>query len=215
MGRSYNSGMSDPTNDSLERLREQVIEQLSNGYSRDFLSELEFEERLEKATGADSHSDLRSLIVDLPIAGSPNPPAVQGQTPPEPIRETAPFPINNGEVRRESTVIAIFSGSDRKGLWDPPKTLNVVAMFGGSDIDLRDAHFPPGGMTINAVAMFGGVDIIVPEGINVEVSGAGIFGAFDEGKRKKHRRPIPGAPTIKVEGVAIFGGVDVKYKERS
>lgn len=207
--------MSDPTNDSLERLREQVIEQLSTGYSRDLLSETEFEERLETATGADTHSDLRALIVDLPLAGSPNPPAVQGATPPEPVADRSTFPINTGEVRKESTVIAIFSGSDRKGLWDPPKTLNVVAMFGGSDIDLRDAHFPPGGMTINAVAMFGGVDIIVPEGINVEVSGAGIFGAFDEGKRKTRPRPIPGAPTIKIEGVAIFGGVDIKYKERS
>jgi hypothetical protein len=207
--------MSDPTNDSMERLREQVIEQLSTGYSRDLLSQTEFEQRVEQATGASTHSELRSLILDLPLAGSPNPPAVPGETSPvaEPASSRSQFPINTGEVRRESTVIAIFSGSDRKGLWDPPKTLNVVAMFGGSDIDLREAHLPPGGLTINAVAIFGGVDIIVPEGINVDVSGAGIFGAFEEGKRKK-LRPIPGAPTIRVEGVAMFGAVEVKYKER-
>jgi hypothetical protein len=203
--------MTDPTNDSLERLREHVIEQLSTGYSRDFLSEEEFEQRLETATGAQNHSDLRRLIVDLPVAGSPNAPAVSGDGSLA-GRTRELFPINRGEVSAESTVIAIFSGSERKGVWAPPRTLNAVAMFGGTDIDLREAELPPGGLTINAVAMFGAVEIVVPEGMNVEVSGAGIFGAFEE---KKRRSPaVPGAPTVKVEGAAIFGAVEVKYKER-
>ena len=204
--------MSDPTNDSLERLREHVIEQLSTGYSQDFLSEDEFEQRLETATGAQDHAALRSLLVDLPLAGSPNPPATTGDAVPAQEHSRDAFPVNRGEVSNESTMIAIFSGSDRKGVWDPPRTLNSIAIFGGSDIDLREAHFPPDGMTINVVAIFGGVDIIVPEGINVEVSGAGIFGAF-EGK-KRSSRPVPGAPTVKVQGVAFFGGVEVKFKER-
>jgi len=203
--------MSDATNDSLERLREHVIEQLSTGYSRDFLNEEEFEQRLETATGAQSHSELRHLIVDLPAAGSPNAPAVSGDSPAA-RRNQESFPINRGEVAKESTVIAIFSGAERKGVWAPPKTLNAVAMFGGTDIDLREADMPPGGLTIEAVAMFGAVEIVVPEGMNVEVSGAGIFGAFEAKKRK--RAAIPGAPTLKVEGVAVFGAVEVKFKER-
>ena len=207
--------MSDSPRDSLERLREQVIEQLSSGYSRDLLSESEFEDRLTTATNASAHADLRALILDLPLVGSPNAPAVYGDrgdamstVDPE-LQRVA---INRGEVRDESSVIAIFSGTDRKGVWDPPKTLNVVAIFGGSDIDLRDARIPVGGMTINAVAMFGGVDIIVPDGVRVETSGAGIFGAF-EAKERAYDLP-PGAPTIKVEGVAIFGGVEVKQKRK-
>jgi len=170
------------------------------------------EQRLETATGAQSHSDLRHLIVDLPAAGSPNAPAVSDA---QPVagRRREPFPINRGDVSNESTVIAIFSGSDRKGVWAPPRTLNAVAMFGGTEIDLREADMPPGGMTITAIAMFGAVEITVPEGMNVEVSGAGIFGAFEE---KKRRTPaIPGSPTVKVEGVAVFGAVEVKYKERT
>ena len=202
--------MSDVGGNSLERLREQVIEQLSTGYSRDFLSDEEFEQRIETATGAKSHSELRHLVFDLPPAGAPNAPVVTGAS-------FAPgaldrFVVNRGAVPEESTVIAIFSGTDRNGVWDPPKKLNVLAVFGGSDIDLREARFPPGGLTINAFALFGGVDIIVPEGTNVVVSGAGIFGGFEAGKRKA--APIPGAPTVNVEGAAIFGGVDVKFKER-
>lgn len=202
--------MSDRANDSLERLREHVIEQLSNGYSQDFLSEEEFEQRLETATAAESHADLRTLIIDLPVAGSPNAPAVAGETP---AQSRDVVPINRGEVSRESTMIAIFSGTDRKGVWDPPETLNSIAIFGGSEIDLREAHFPPDGLTINCVAIFGGVEIIVPEGVNVVVNGAGIFGAF-EGKHAKSR-PQPGAPTVKIDGVAFFGGVEVKHKGRT
>ena len=211
----YTAGMSDSPSgshgNSLERLREHVIEQLSTSYSRDFLSEEEFEQRLETATAAGNHADLRMLLVDLPPAGAPNAPSVRDETSPD-VRAEKLFPTNRGEVTEENTLIAVFSGADRKGVWDPPKRLNAIAFFGGSDIDLREVRFPPGGMTITAVAVFGGVDIIVPEGINVEISGAGIFGAF-EGK-KRSSPPVPGAPTIKVEGVAFFGGVEVKFKER-
>jgi len=207
----YTAIMSDPSNDSLERLREHVIEQLSTGYSQDFLSEDEFEERLETATGATAHSELRMLLVDLPLAGSPNAPSVRNDDVTA-SRRAELFSTNHGDVANESSVIAIFSGSDRKGIWNPPRTLNAVAIFGGSDIDLRDAHLPPGGMTINVVAMFGGVDIILPEGINVQVNGAGILGAFEE--KRRSTPPVPGAPTIKIDGVAFFGGVDIKFKER-
>lgn len=201
--------MSDTGKDSLERLREHVIEQLSTGYARDFLSESEFEQRLDTATGAETHADLRGLIFDLPPAGSPDAPAVVGD---QPVArgEREQFMINRGQVAEESSLVAIFSGAERKGVWDPPKRLNVVAIFGGGDIDLREAHFPPGGLTITAVAMFGGVEITVPEGTNVEMSGAGILGGFESRKRKKP--PVPGAPTVKVEGVAILGGVDVRFK---
>ncbi len=199
---------SDP---SLERLRDHVIEQLTTGYSRDFLNEQEFEQRIENATAAATHQELRRLILDLPVAGSPNAPAPRGTTDLTGNPQSS-YIVNDQGAARESTVIAIFSGADRKGVWDPPKTLNVVAIFGGSDIDLRDARIPAGGITINVAALFGGVDVIVPEDLNVVVSGAGIFGGFDGKNRKVSDDPR--TPTIKVEGVAIFGGVDIKIKPR-
>ncbi len=62
------------------------------------------------------------------------------------------------------------------------------------------------------MALFGGVDIVVPEDLDVEVSGAGIFGGFD-GKNHKGSSDLK-TPKVKVNGVAIFGGVDVKIKRR-
>jgi hypothetical protein len=198
--------MSDPRYDSIERLREQVIDQLSNGYSNDFLSEHEFEDRVELATNAGTHQELRALILDLPVVSSPNPPVPVGQV------GTAALLVDDSEVENESTVIAIFGGAERKGLWDPPKVLNTIAVFGGADIDLREARIPRSGMKINAVGLFGGVDVIVPPDVDVVVAGVGIFGGF--GGKSRKAETGGDVPTVKVDGVAMFGGVDVKVKQR-
>jgi hypothetical protein len=196
--------MSDSNYESVERLREQVIEQLSTGYSNDFLSEIEFEERVEQATSAKTHQELRSLIVDLPVAGSPNAPVPAGRS------MNLPVNINDGEVDEESSVIAVLSGSERRGVWYPPKVLHAIAFLGGVDIDLRDAKIPASGMKINAIACLGGVDITVPEHANVVINGIGILGGF-EGKTDRAAGPGAG-PTITIDGVAFLGGVEAKTK---
>ena len=207
--------MSNGSDSSVERFREEVIEKLSSSYARDHLNQHEFEQRVEQATAAGTHGELRKLLMDLPPAGTPDPLVPFGESSSQSAnlavgRER--YLINDSDAATESTVIAIFSGAERKGVWDAPKNLNVVAMFGGSDIDLREARIPAGGLAINVAALFGGVDIIVPDDLNVEVSGAGIFGGFGG---KNHRGSSdPRTPTVKITGVAIFGGVEVKIKRR-
>lgn len=203
---------SDP---SVERFREEVIEKLSSSYSRDHLNVEEFEQRVEQATAAGTHEELRKLLMDLPPAGAPDPLVSvddgSGRRA-ELTLDPQQYLINDSDAASESTVIAIFSGAERKGVWVSPRTLNVIAIFGGSEIDLRQARVPAGGMTINVFAFFGGVDIIIPEDLNVQVSGAGIFGGFDG---KNHRGSSdPRTPTVKINGAAIFGGVDIKIKRR-
>ena len=209
--------MSDSSNDStqasVERLRERVIDRLTTGYSEDLLSEGEFEDRLRDANHAETHAELRQLIADLPADSTTDTPATTGSRAArrrdgEALDDLVS--INYGTVEQDQSVVAVFSGADRKGVWSPPRNLNVLTVFGGSDIELHEANLPPEGLTIQAFAFFGGVDITVPEEVNVRIGGAGIFGAFDAKKRR--REPIPGAPTITVNGAAIFGAVEVKYK---
>lgn len=201
--------MSNGPSSSLERFREEVIEKLSASYSRDYLDQIEFEQRVEEATSATSHQELRKLIIDLPLAGSPDAPVPTGSGLPATRGE---YIVPDSQASSESSVISIFSGSERKGVWSPPRTLNSICVFGGTDIDLREAKIPAGGITIHAVVMFGGVDVIVPDDLNVEVRGAGIFGAFDG---KNHvASDNPATPTVKIDGIALFGGVDIKIKPR-
>ncbi len=80
---------------------------------------------------------------------------------------------------------------------------SVTTWFGGGTVDLRGATLDPAGATLHANALFGGGSLIVPEDWRVETRLIGIGGAGDsrpDGNRAE------GAPTLRLEGTAIFGG---------
>lgn len=80
------------------------------------------------------------------------------------------------------------------------------AIFGGVDIDLRDSIIDED-IVIDATAIFGGIDIFVPNNVRVKVSNVPIFGMTSN----KTMEPTDiNAPTIFVNSVCVFGGVDIK-----
>lgn len=79
----------------------------------------------------------------------------------------------------------------------------VTTWFGGGQLDLRDATLDPEGATLRMNALFGGGNLVVPETWNVETHLVGIGGVGDG--RPKVERPAD-APTLRLEGTAIFGG---------
>lgn len=80
---------------------------------------------------------------------------------------------------------------------------SVTTWFAGGSVDLRDATLDPEGATIHLNALFGGGNLVVPETWNVETKVVGIGGIGDA--RAKVERPTD-APTLRLEGTAIFGG---------
>ena len=87
------------------------------------------------------------------------------------------------------------SGSFRGG--------KVTAMFGGGELDLRDATLDPAGATIRVSTLFGGGSLVVPEGWNIETKLTGLGGVGD--MRPKVERGAD-APTLRIEGTNWFGG---------
>ena len=79
----------------------------------------------------------------------------------------------------------------------------VETWFGGGTLDLRQATLDPMGATIEVNALFGGGNLVVPEDWNVETSISGVGGVGD-GRPKRHRSAD--APTLRVEGITLFGG---------
>jgi hypothetical protein len=79
----------------------------------------------------------------------------------------------------------------------------VTTWFGGGVLDLRDATLDPGGATLRTSTLFGGGNLVVPETWNVETKVVGLGGVGDG--RPKVERPAD-APTLRLEGTAIFGG---------
>lgn len=105
------------------------------------------------------------------------------------------------------SVVSIFGGAVRKGAWEPPERLSVVALFGGVKLDFSQADMLEGVSRVDVFAAFGGVEIRVPPDIHVETRGLGIFGGFGH---YAQRAPEDDAPLLRIHGLALFGGVEVK-----
>jgi hypothetical protein len=103
-------------------------------------------------------------------------------------------------------MIAIFGGANRSGKWRVRKNIQALALFGGMDLDLRDAIFEAPVVEISGFWCFGGLDIKVPAGIEVQDQTAGIFGGTDV---RDIGDPVPGSPTLVIKGLALFGGISI------
>jgi hypothetical protein len=57
----------------------------------------------------------------------------------------------------------------------------------------------------------GGQTILLPPEVNVEIDGHGVMGGFDQHVAGEG---TPGAPTVKIHGFALWGGVGIKRKNR-
>jgi hypothetical protein len=184
--------------------RERVADQLREAAGHGRLTMDELEERLEQTYAAKTYAELTPLTRDLPAAGTsvplPAPAAGSG------LARVGGTPTG----RRWS--IAIMSGSTRRGRWVVPRGYNAFAFWGGVVIDLRDATFAERETVIRAHAVMGGVDIIAPEDVDVHVEGFGLMGGYDDATSSQLDPPPPGAPVVRVTGIAFWGGVTVRRK---
>ena len=180
--------------------RDQVATLLSAAYAEGRLSREEHDERIDQLMAAKTFDDLLPITRDLVIVGPPAPVA----TP----QSSSRFAIDTtGQNPESDKMIAIFGGVTRKGRWRVRKNTHALALFGGMDLDLRDAIFEAPVVEISGFWCFGGLDIKVPEGIEIQDQTAGIFGGTDV---RDVGDPSPGAPTLVIKGVSLFGGVSIK-----
>jgi hypothetical protein len=180
--------------------RDQVATLLSTAYAEGRLSREEHDERIDQLMAAKTFDDLLPITRDLVIVGPPAPVA----TP----QSSSRFAIDTtGQNPESDKMIAIFGGVTRKGRWRVRKNTHALALFGGMDLDLRDAIFEAPVVEISGFWCFGGLDIKVPEGIEIQDQTAGIFGGTDV---RDVGDPSPGAPTLVIKGVSLFGGVSIK-----
>jgi hypothetical protein len=177
--------------------RERAASVLNEALAEGRLTEQEHSERLDSIYAAKTHAELVPLLEDLPA----------------PSGTESLAPTKTTPVARGGRIIAIFGGASRKGAWRVPVTSTVVTVFGGADIDLRDAILPGREITIRAVSVFGGMSITVPPDMRVIDSGVAIFGGRDiSGNSAESERPD--SPVLRLEGACVFGGISVKHKNR-
>jgi predicted membrane protein len=103
----------------------------------------------------------------------------------------------------EVDLVASFGPLDYRSTAGAFRGGRVETWFGGGVVDLRHATLDPMGATIEVNALFGGGNLVVPDDWNVETKVAGI-GGIGDGRPQRERSPE--APTLRVEGIALFGG---------
>ncbi len=154
----------------------------------------ELEERSGRALAAKTRGELAVLTSDLPAEGaqaSPASPAAQEARPKRPVR----------------WMVAIMSGSHRRGRFRAVGTINAIAIMGGHEIDLREAEIEGGELTLNLIAVMGGADVYVPDSVDLEVGGFSLMGGHEEVGREL--RPRPGAPVVRIQVYNLMGGATI------
>ena len=163
--------------------RDQAVVTLREAHVEGRLTLAEFSERAGLAYAARGRAELEQVTADLPAAAPPS------------------------RKRPRRLTFAIFAGPTLRGRWRAARRMLVVTIFGGADLDLRNARLDGGGLTIFSLSLFGGTDFYVPQGIEVDLIGLGLFGHNDENGTEGEIHP--GSPLVRIITVSLFAGTDV------
>jgi hypothetical protein len=153
----------------------------------------DYEDRLTRAYAATTYQELDELREDL--LGSPVNPRRGGKVNPAP----------------STLLLALMSGFERRGRWNVPKKLTTFTLWGSGVLDLRYADFTAPEVEIHAYSVMGLQTILLPPEVNVEIRGRGVMGGFEHDVLGPG---TPGAPTVKIGGFSLWGGVGIKRKAR-
>ena len=164
--------------------REEAVATLREHTATGRLTLEEFAERMERAYAARTVAELESVGRDLPATWTP-----------ERRRRAKPF------------TLALLANTVRTGRWRLPRFSVAFVLFGDADLDLRQAELRHSTATLTALVLFGNVDVYVPEGVEVDFGGVGIFGHQRQWGRDVP--PLPGTPLVRVRILSLFGTADL------
>ncbi|HUI75664.1 MAG TPA: DUF5668 domain-containing protein [Candidatus Acidoferrum sp.] len=117
-----------------------------------------------------------------------------------------------GDPRTTLNEHVIFGGVEKRVNTKNFQGGQLESIFGGIEIDLRDAEMEGDEAVLVANAVFGGIEIRVPDTWFVASEGQGIFGGFTD---STHFRGVsdsstPHKKTLVVRGSSVFGGVEIR-----
>ncbi|MGH3375801.1 MAG: DUF1707 SHOCT-like domain-containing protein [Actinoallomurus sp.] len=185
--------------------RDRVADQLREALAEGRLTAEEHAERLDAVYAAKTYADLAPIVHDLPATGGIPAPEDPAATAGPVVRDDLPPPRAGSP-----NIVAVFSGAERNGRWLIEPQTNVVSVFGGIELDLRQAVLSQREVTLNVVAVMGAVNITVPPGVRVTSSVADVFGNTS---LPGDGTVDPNAPVVRLTGLALFSSVSVRRRD--
>ena len=175
--------------------RDRTAEVLREAHAHGRITVDELDERLTSVYSAKTYADLVPITRDLPAVKD-------AAAPPQNVRSS-----RIGGMPRFRMSLAILGGASRDGAWVVPPEYKAIATLGGIKLDMSDSTFAESETVIRAYAVLGGMEITVPADAEVDVGAVGIMGGVDHGAEGPG---TPGGPRIRIVGVAVMGGIEVK-----
>lgn len=181
--------------------RDQVAAVLADALSEGRLTPEEHSERMDTVYRAKTLGELSPITNDLP-SGTTGAAAPEGS-----FSSAEALDLARDSTGREN-IVAAFGGAERSGRWLVEPHTNVSLVFGGAELDFRDAVLSQREVTVQCAIVFGGLTMTVPPGVRVVnrttaiMGGATLDGA--DGVTD------PRAPTILLTGTCLFGGITVE-----
>jgi hypothetical protein len=164
--------------------RERTVARLREAAMAGRLDLEELAERTERAHRARTRAELSAITADLPAPRAAHP--------------TAPT------YHR-----AAFSAHRQRGRWHPAAQSRYVSICGTIELDLRHAVLPGPEIELDIRSWFGTTTIVVPEGVEVELTGGGLGATCNvdlEGD------PGPDAPLVRIHRKGPFGTLNVRNR---
>lgn len=102
---------------------------------------------------------------------------------------------------------AILTGFSKKLNSKAFRYGRVSAVFGGADIDLREAELGRNGANLELNAVFGGIELKIPENWDIELNSSVIFGGIEN---KSSNSSGTGNKILRIRASAVFGSIEIK-----
>ena len=190
----------------IEVVRQRAIDVLMEHFTKDTIDLAGFERRLDAVNRCSTSEQLRVLLRELPPLESTEP-----ATDMIPAQGGGPIVVDADRVRDNGFLISVLGGTNRAGRWIPARNNFAIGVLGGLSLDFRESLLGPGLTDVNVLAVLGGVEIIVPPEMAVEVDGMAVLGGFEH-QTDTPLRSDPNLPTLRIRGLALLGGVEVKVQ---
>ena len=168
--------------------RDAATQRLQAAFAEHRLTDEEFDQRVRHALVARTTTELDSLTADLPAAAPT-------------------LLVATGTSRKPGRfAIALKSSISRVGRWTLPRRFLSVVYKGAGLLDLRLAQLTSEETTITALSYKSRTEILVPPGVRVEFGGTGVSATGDVWQAELP----PGAPVVRIRGVAYKGSIEVR-----
>jgi|SRR5215469_15596102 len=169
--------------------RDATLQRLSAATGDGRLTLEEFSQRMDRATTAKTRAELDRLVTDLPTEAGAASSAVAERGPGRPSWHISPI-----------------GGLSVSGPWRMERSVIVLTLIGGADLDLSQTQLAAPEVTLTKVSLLGGASIGVPPGIRVDASGFSLIGgtSVDAGPE-----PGPDAPTVHIRAFSLLGGTRI------